>query len=118
MVRLRPVLLTAGTTILGLLPMAQGFDINIREMKFVTGTGSMEFWGPMAVAVIYGLLFATVLTLVVVPVMYHVVDSGRARWSAFFERHAWLRKATMAAAFVAISFLAFAMISGISALNG
>ena len=117
-VRLRPVLLTAGTTILGLLPMAQGFDVNIREMTFVTGSGSMEFWGPMAIAVIYGLFFATILTLVVVPVMYHLVDSGGERMSGFLGRHPSFKKATMVIGVVAASALAFLMISGISALNG
>jgi multidrug efflux pump len=118
MVRLRPVLLTAGTTILGLLPMAQGFDINVREMKFVTGSGSMEFWGPMAIAVIYGLFFATILTLIVVPVMYHLIESGRERWSGFLNRHPYIKKAAITVGVIIGSALAFLMVSGISALNG
>jgi CzcA family heavy metal efflux pump len=69
-VRFRPVLLTAVTTILGLLPMAVGISFDFRALAWEIGAESGEWWGPMAVAVIFGLAFATVLTLVVVPVLY------------------------------------------------
>jgi len=75
MVRLRPVLLTAITTILGLVPMATGFSFNFREFRFVFGSSSSQWWGAMAVAVIFGLAFATLLTLIVVPTMYGLIDS-------------------------------------------
>jgi multidrug efflux pump subunit AcrB len=75
MVRLRPVLLTAITTILGLVPMATGFSFNFREFRFVFGSSSSQWWGSMAVAVIFGLAFATLLTLIVVPTMYGLIDS-------------------------------------------
>ncbi len=61
-VRLRPILMTTLTTVLGLLPMALGF-----------GEGS-EVQAPLATAVIGGLLFSTVLTLIIIPVMYTIVD--------------------------------------------
>ena len=69
-VRFRPVLLTAITTVLGMLPMATGVGIDFTEFTIDTGSQSGEFWGPMAQAVIFGLSFATILTLIVVPVMY------------------------------------------------
>ncbi len=70
MTRFRPVMLTAITTILGLVPMALGISFNFREFHWTIGGESSQWWGSMAVAVIFGLTFATVLTLVVVPTLY------------------------------------------------
>ncbi|MDT8440502.1 MAG: efflux RND transporter permease subunit [Desulfuromonadales bacterium] len=70
LIRFRPVMLTAITTILGLLPMAVGVSFNFRDLSWVIGGESAQWWGPMAVAVIFGLAVATLLTLVVVPVLY------------------------------------------------
>ncbi|MBU1614199.1 efflux RND transporter permease subunit, partial [bacterium] len=77
MVRFRPVMLTAITTILGLLPMATGVSFDFHEMHFVLGGESGQFWSPMAIAVIFGLSFATLLTLGVVPVLYSLFDSAK-----------------------------------------
>ncbi|MBW2147352.1 MAG: efflux RND transporter permease subunit [Deltaproteobacteria bacterium] len=71
--RFRPVLLTAATTILSLIPMAVGYSIDFRTLTVETGSQSAQWWGPMASSVIAGLAMATILTLVVVPTIYAVL---------------------------------------------
>ncbi len=71
--RFRPVMLTAITTILGLLPMATGVSFDFTRMRLEIGGESSQWWGPMAVAVIFGLGVATTLTLVVVPVLLWLI---------------------------------------------
>lgn len=82
--RLRPVLLTAVTTILGLVPLAVGVSFSFREFEWTSGGTMTQFWGSMAIAIIFGLSFATILTLVVVPVLYSYTVS----LSNFFQRAA------------------------------
>lgn len=78
LVRLRPVFLTAITTVLGLLPMAIGMDINFyRWPPIIFGSEGGAFWKSMALAVMYGLSVATVLTLVFVPVLYSQLEDWK-----------------------------------------
>ncbi len=73
--RLRPVLLTAVTTILGLIPMVTGVSFDFRMWEISWVSESSYWWRSMAIVVIFGLMTATFLTLVVVPTMYSLFDS-------------------------------------------
>ncbi|AOS96953.1 Cobalt-zinc-cadmium resistance protein CzcA [Microbulbifer aggregans] len=75
--RLRPVFLTTATTILGLLPLSLGVSVDMLGREIVVGGVIASFWVKLASAIVYGLTFSTVLTLVVTPVM--LVLPGRLR---------------------------------------
>jgi multidrug efflux pump len=89
MTRFRPVVLTAVTTVFGLVPLAVGLNLDFLGLfgslspDIYWGGEQAAWWGPMAIAVIVGLTFATVLTLILVPVLYSLVDD----FEAFFARH-------------------------------
>ena len=83
--RLRPVLLTAITTILGLIPMVTGVSYDFKNWKISWVSESTQWWRTMAVVVIYGLMLATFLTLVVVPTLYSLFDSFQNRAGSYVE---------------------------------
>jgi multidrug efflux pump subunit AcrB len=77
--RITPVILTATATILGLIPLAIGFNLNFETLftqfdpQIHIGGDNVMFWGPLAWSIIFGLSFATFLTLVLVPALYLMV---------------------------------------------
>ncbi len=72
--RFRPVMLTAITTILGLIPMLTGISFDFHTFTLSLISESSQYWRSMAVVVIYGLIIATFLTLIIVPVMCSLID--------------------------------------------
>ena len=89
-IRIIPVLLTAVATILGLLPLAVGFNIDFVSLfqhldpKIFFGGDSVIFWGPLSWTIIYGLVFAFFLTLTMVPSMYLIAERIKRPMEKFY----------------------------------
>ncbi|MFT5697579.1 MAG: multidrug efflux pump [Desulforhopalus sp.] len=84
--RLRPVLLTAVTTILGLIPMITGISFDFRRGSFSWVSESSQWWQSMAIVVVFGLVVATFLTLVVVPTLYYLLERMGTISQRFFTK--------------------------------
>jgi len=86
-VRFRPVILTAVTTVLGLVPIAIGMDFDFsRDTIFLFGAESASFWKSMALAIMYGLGVTTILTLFLLPTLYSLVEGGKERIRGLLNR--------------------------------
>ena len=78
--RLRPVMLTTATTVFGLLPLALGMSVDLINRNINAGGQMAVFWGPLSQAIVFGLSFAAILTLVATPALLALPSYIRDRW--------------------------------------
>jgi multidrug efflux pump len=93
LIRITPIVLTATATILGLIPLAIGFNINFSTLltefnpQIHVGGDMKDFFGPLAWSIIFGLSFATLLTLLFIPIMYSILHTFKIRvWRGNHQR--------------------------------
>jgi multidrug efflux pump len=87
--RARPVVLTAVTAILGVLPIAFGMNIEFMSREITVGAPATQWWINLSTAIVFGLGFATMLTLIVTPAALMAIEhlrERRLRWSAAVRR--------------------------------
>ncbi len=92
--RARPVLLTAVTAVLGVLPIAFGLNVDFVHQEITIGAPSTQWWIQLSTSIVFGLSFSTVLTLVVTPSSLMALARGRALWDRVTS---WRRKPKTAA---------------------
>ena len=95
--RLRPVVLTSVTTVLGLMPMVLGLNINFFTREIVQGAPSTQWWVELSSAIAGGLTIATLLTLIVTPVMLVLGEKKPGR-RGFGRIRGWLQRTDRTAA--------------------
>ena len=78
--RLRPVMLTTATTVFGLLPLALSMSVDLINRNINAGGQMAVFWGPLSQAIVFGLSFAAILTLVATPALLALPSNLRGRW--------------------------------------
>jgi multidrug efflux pump len=81
--RLRPVMLTTVTTVFGLLPLACGLSVDLINRSITAGGQMADFWSPLSQAIVFGLSFATLLTLVATPALLAMPTVFREIWSKY-----------------------------------
>jgi multidrug efflux pump len=84
--RARPVLLTAGAAVLGVLPIAFGLNVNFVHREILIGAPSTQWWIQLSTSIVFGLTFATVLTLIVTPAQLAFLARLRQLWDRLFRR--------------------------------
>ncbi len=86
--RARPVLLTAGAAVLGVLPIAFGLNVNFVHREITIGAPSTQWWIQLSTSIVFGLSFATILTLIVTPAQLSLIARMRGLWDRIRRRKA------------------------------
>ena len=115
--RARPVLLTAGAAVLGVLPIAFGINVNFVHRAITIGAPSTQWWLQLSTAIVFGLSFATILTLVVTPAQLALVAKGAA-WRQRLVKRWRVRRAGRGSRSAGAGLVAYARRAGNGNGNG